>query len=339
MKVIYASLIWLDLGSNLGLASFTMPAAANLTAPGRTASPRLMAVAPYKPRRFQWKLALRESLEFLAIEHGDRLLQHVTRMQLRGPFFRDWGNSVRNIRGWGDGDPIITNYIAHPMQGAVSGYIQIQNDPRDQTVEFGRSKKYWFSRLKALAWAAGYSTEFEIGPMSEASIGNVGLTKGTAGFVDLVMTPAGGLGMMVLEDALNRFVLTKIEARTTSRWKLSVYRILLNPSRSFAGVLAGRFPWQQRLDTRTQSDSKRFRGERNSPGKEIEGWDQMGLPLTLRSQNRQQREFGDAAPAGRSVFPSASWIAPWQERSLFAALNSSRDHRDRDKFPNSSERR
>ncbi len=49
--------------------------------------------------------------------------------------------------------------------------------------------------------------------------------------------------MMVAEDALDRFVLRKLESRTTNSWKLGFYRILMNPTKSFAGVLRGRLPW------------------------------------------------------------------------------------------------
>lgn len=44
--------------------------------------------------------------------------------------------------------------------------------------------------------------QFEFGPFSEASIGNVGLRPNTTGWVDHVVTPAGALGIMIAEDAL-----------------------------------------------------------------------------------------------------------------------------------------
>ena len=45
------------------------------------------------------------------------------------------------------------------------------------------------ARARATAWAAVYSFQFELGPFSEASIGNVGLRANTAGSVDHVVTP------------------------------------------------------------------------------------------------------------------------------------------------------
>jgi hypothetical protein len=260
-------------------------------APNATGGPVISSVPRTKPNGFRWKPALRQSLKFLVFENGYRLLQQKTRMQLRGPFLRDWGTSIHNIQGWGDGDPIIANYVAHPMQGAVGGYIQIQNDPRGEGQEFGRSKHYWYSRLKALAWASGYSTEFELGPISEAAIGNVGLIKGTSGLVDFVVTPVGGLGMMVLEDVLNRFVLKKLEARTTSQWKVGLYRILFNPSRSFAGVFAGKLPWDQRPHSSNQALANRpkaFPYDSKLPRKKVDEWNRLAWPS----------EFLAACPVG-----------------------------------------
>jgi hypothetical protein len=230
------------------------PAGVSGNAASSTSAPAIIEVTR-KPAGSRWKSALRQSLNFLAIEHGFRLFQRKTRRELAGPFFGDYKASVKNLGGWGDGDSKFTNYVAHPMQGAVAGYIQIQNDPQGRGQEFGRSKRYWHSRLKAFAWAAAYSTQFELGPFSEATIGNVGKKKGTAGFADLIVTPIGGLGIMVAEDVLERFILRKLESRTSSARKRGFYRILLNPSRSFAGVLRGRFPWQ--LEKRELRDAQR----------------------------------------------------------------------------------
>ena len=284
-KPILLSWVWVGLSSTLSLASYTMPQpGASFGAPKAASAPAVIRAAPPKAKGFRWKPAIIQSLEFLAIEHGVRLHEQKTRAGLKGPFFPDWGTSVRSVSGWGDGDDWLTNYIAHPMQGAVSGYIQIQNDPRGVDQEFGRSKQYWYSRLKGLLSAAGYSTQFELGPISEASIGNVGMITGTAGWVDLIVTPLAGFGLMVAEDALDRFVLRKLEARTTNRWKLSVYRIVFNPSRSFAGVLAGRFPWQQRPPFPKQAlanNPELSLYKLEAPRRKVEGWNQLAWPNLL----------------------------------------------------------
>ena len=54
-------------------------------------------------------------------------------------------------------------------------------------------------------WAAAYSLQFEFGPLSEASVGNVGMHPETTGWVDRVVTPVGAFGLIVAEDALDRW--------------------------------------------------------------------------------------------------------------------------------------
>ena len=162
---------------------------------------------------FNWKGAISQSLFQLGIEHGFRLVQKETRDGLRGPFFRDWKKAVKGLRGWDDGGHFLANYLGHPLQGAVAAYIQIHNDPRGIHQQFGRSRAYWKSRMKALAYAAAYSLQFELGPISEASIGNVGKTPGSAGYVDLVITPLLGVALVVAEDAIDRFIIQPLESR------------------------------------------------------------------------------------------------------------------------------
>lgn len=197
-------------------------------------------------RTFDWMPALNESMRMLLVQHGLRFaFQPFTRKRLGGPFFRDWHQSVRSIHGWGDSDPWVINYIGHPIQGSASGFIQIQNDPRARSVEFGNTPEYWRSRLKALAWNAVYSTQFEIGPISESSLGNVGQRKGTSGYVDFVVTPAGGFALMIAEDWLDKRFIQRWEDGTTSLTKRTFLRIALNPGRSIANMMRGKGPWHR----------------------------------------------------------------------------------------------
>jgi hypothetical protein len=189
------------------------------------------------PAGFRWKSALLQSGFLLGLQHGFRMFEIETRRELDGPFFKDYVDSVRGLQGWGDGDTWVTNYVAHPLMGATSGYIQVHNDPGGMGLEFGKDPAYWKSRLKAMGWAAAYSLQFELGPAGEAGIGNVGLRPGTMGFVDLVVTPLGGFGLMILEDFLDRRVICKLEAGTSSRNARGFYRIALNPTRSLANFL------------------------------------------------------------------------------------------------------
>lgn len=218
---------------------------------GELATPILPVAPPPKqePEAFEWRPAINQSMRFLLIQHGFRLaFQPGTRARLGGPFFSDWWESVKATEGWGDGDNPFINYVGHPMQGAMSGYIQVQNDPKGKKLEFGRDGTYWRSRLKALAWNFAYSEQFELGPISESSLGNVGQRKGTSGYSDHVVTPAGGLVVMVAEDVLDRFLVRKLESKTDSGRMKAFYRTTLNPCRSFANVLRGKKPWHR--DTR-----------------------------------------------------------------------------------------
>lgn len=197
-----------------------------------------------EPTGFQWRPALQQAGLFLGIQHSFRIATETgTQVELKGPFLREWGRSVSNIRGWHDGDPFLVNYVGHPMMGAVSGYIQVQNDPEYRRAQFGRNDRYWRSRLRALAFSTLYSTQFELGPLSEASIGNVQMHPPANGVVDLVVTPTVGLGWQIAEDALDRMLVRRIEARTDATWLRIVARGALNPARSFANVLRWKPPW------------------------------------------------------------------------------------------------
>jgi hypothetical protein len=193
----------------------------------------------------EWGSVQRQSMLFLSMQHGFRLMQEKTTRELGGPFFKDYARSVKGLKGWGDGDGVFTNYVAHPMQGAVSGFMFLKNNSDSACLEFGKSRRYWKSRLKAFAFAALYGAQFELGPYSEAVIGNVGKKSGTMGFVDLVMTPVGGLGWMVGEDAVDRFVIRRLEKKWKRPAAMRFYRMALNPTRSLANVFRLKLPWHR----------------------------------------------------------------------------------------------
>jgi hypothetical protein len=205
-----------------------------------TARPSPSGTRPH----FRWGTAFEQSLLFLSVQHSYALTQPKTRRELGGNFFEDYARSVRSLHGWGDGGRFFTNYVAHPMQGSLMGFVQIQNDPAGSRARFGRSGGYWRSRAKALAWSAAWSTQFEVGPLSQASIGNVGL-HGKQTYVDIVMTPVGGLGLLVAEDALDRYVIERIERRTNNRYVRILSRMALNPTRSSANLLRFKKPWHR----------------------------------------------------------------------------------------------
>lgn len=228
-------------------------------APGRAMTcPRLIPAQPTRPsngnghEKFRWGPALTQSFLFLGIQHGFAMTQSKTRRELDGPFFKDWFESVSNLGGWADGGRFFTNYISHPMGGALYGYIQIQNDPKGMKREFGRDHGYWMSRLKALGWSAVYSTQFELGPISQAAIGNVGLHTPHTGtgkrklsYVDLVVTPTLGSAWLVTEDILDRYITRWVEGRTNNRVLIWAARVGLNPMRGGANLLRFKAPWHR----------------------------------------------------------------------------------------------
>jgi hypothetical protein len=193
---------------------------------------------------FRWRPAFEQSLLFLAVQHGYALTQPKTRRDLHGPFFKDYVRSVRSLHGWDDGGRFFTNYVAHPLEGSLLGFVQIQNDPAGARLRFGGPGGYWRSRMKALAWSAAWSTQFEIGPVSQASIGNVGL-HGKQTYVDLVMTPTAGLGLLVAEDVLDRYVIERLERRSHNRYVRMFARTALNPTRTAANLLRFKKPWHR----------------------------------------------------------------------------------------------
>lgn len=196
------------------------------------------------PARASWRGAVAPSIRLLMLQHATRIgIQAKTRNELGGDFVVDYLRSLHMPHTWRDGDGWAVNYIGHPIQGAAAGYVWLAkggdagHEPRLFT------REYWASRGRATAWAAGYSLQFEVGPFSEASIGNVGMRSGTTGWTDHVMTPTGAFGLIVAEDAADRFVVMRIESWTGNPLIRAVCRMILNPSRSMSVVAQGQFPW------------------------------------------------------------------------------------------------
>ena len=184
-----------------------------------------------------------DSLRLLLIEHGTRIaFQEKTRRELGGPFWSDYMASIRVPPQWNDTDAWWVNYIGHPIHGAAAGYIWLDHE-RGAPQDLSLDKSYWTSRTRAMAWSAVYSLQFEIGPLSEASIGNVGKDPRTTGWVDHVVTPTGAFAWMVAEDALDRYVVRWFENRTQNGAARAAMRLLCNPGRGLSNAASGRMPW------------------------------------------------------------------------------------------------
>ena len=147
-----------------------------------------------------------------------------------------------------DGDPFYVSYVGHPMQGAVAGRIFQLNDPRYQKADFGRNRDYWKGKLRAAAFAWAFSEQFEIGLLSEASIGHIQADFPQQGFTDHVITPSIGLAWMIGEDAIDRYVIRRFEDRVSNKWLRLSLRTGLNPARTFANLMDWKAPWHR--DTR-----------------------------------------------------------------------------------------
>ncbi len=208
----------------------------------------MIAVAtPAKPERgIAWSHLLESSLTFLSVEHMFRYsTESGTRDAFHSAFWPGYLNSVGNLHGWADGDPFFVNYIGHPMQGAVSGFIWQHNDRAYRDVVFGENSRYWKGKLRGAAFSYLYSVQLEIGPISEASIGHIQAQFPQQGFVDHVITPTIGLGWTLAEDSLDRYVIRFVESRTNNAYVRLLARGGLNPSRSFANVMNRELPWHR----------------------------------------------------------------------------------------------
>jgi hypothetical protein len=251
-------------GSELSNA-IALPLPPASTSPNAEASPITIESSPQ--RSFRWRRALLESFTFLVIEQA-----YVVHEDYRWvisengvPFNHYWRDYKQSLStqfhsGWNDGDDPLYNYVGHPIQGAMTSYIQMQNDPRSEKLEFSNSKEYWWSRFKGTLWSAAYSTLWSMGPVSEMTVEKYGThTRGPwkhdgtwpcstncytgVGQVNLVITPIGGLGWVLGEDLLDKYVARRIEHATGNRFLIDVTRCTLNPIRGGANILHGKRPW------------------------------------------------------------------------------------------------
>jgi len=203
---------------------------------------------------------LQQSLFFLGIAHGYRLSEEKTREQLKqAKFFEDWWACIKNLDHWSDGGKWFTNYVAHPLQGSVSGRILLQNDAGAKAITFNQDG-YWKSRMQAMGFAFLYGLQFEIGPISEATLG---LNPEKEGLEDLVITPAVGTAFLVGEDVVDRYAIQAIEERTANKYAIRLSRMVMNPTRMFANLLRFHKPWHR--DDRGLMDMYRLRNELMPP--------------------------------------------------------------------------
>jgi hypothetical protein len=220
-------------------------------------------------RGFRWGRALFESFMFVAIEHAYVVHRDYNWVVAENgvPLNHYWRDYMQSLStwvhsGWNDGDPALYNYLGHPIQGAMTSYIQIQNDPQGEKLEFSNTREYWWSRFKATLWNAAYSTQWSIGPLSEMTVEKYGTQVRSpwnedgswpcthrghcltgVGQVNLVITPVGGLGWLLGEDLLDKYAVRRVEGSTRNHFLIGFTRCGLNPIRSGANILHGKPPW------------------------------------------------------------------------------------------------
>jgi hypothetical protein len=220
--------------------------------------------------RYHWKGLLWESFAFFGVENSQRLMADPYFRQLTAdrPFWHDYFASMKHWdwRRWSDGDDFLVAYIAHPLQGSVTEFIELQNSPRDRGLRISDGRAYWRSRLgPALLWATAYSTDQKLGPLGEAALGSEGgytyvigcpfycsayfenpsqfkVTNNT-GWVKLVTTPVVGTLWTVMEDAIDHFISDRVQGDDLTRVFPKILRGSLNPARTMANALRWRKPW------------------------------------------------------------------------------------------------
>jgi hypothetical protein len=204
--------------------------------------------------RMHWKPMLLESALFNAFENGGNLYTgYWYRFETtHGKWWDRYIASADQWRWnrWSDDNPLLDDYVGHPIMGAITNSIWIQNDPKGMTLDFRNDREYWHSRLRALGWSTFYSFEWKLGPLGEAAIGHNGdhyfydkgvLTNET-GWVELVTTPVGGFGWTIAEDYLDKHLVTKLEDKSHNPILLTMANFL-TPARGFANILRFRPPW------------------------------------------------------------------------------------------------
>lgn len=219
------------------------------------------------PERYHWKGLLWESFGFFGVENSYRLMTdpYLRDLVKNKPFWHDYIASLEhwNWRRWDDGDDFLVAWVAHPMQGSVTEFIEIQNDPRGRALRIDDGKPYWQSQFRGFLWATAFSFDQKLGPLGEAAIGNEGgytyvincpypcstyvqgvskVTNNT-GDVKLVSTPVGGEVWTLLEDSIDRWISDPLQNRYGNRVFVKIIRGSLNPCRTMANTLRWRLPW------------------------------------------------------------------------------------------------
>jgi len=180
--------------AKLGVSSSTQPSAANRTpsdseakisaqesssaiaADDSSSKPHPIPIWSSQPvlrptsNHIQWKTALIQTVELTGFQHVWRAAWDpgLRYLLAHKPFWYDYGVSLTDYHmdHWSDGDSFVVNDVGHPLNGAVYGRVLLQNYPKS-FVRIGRHNGYWTTRMQSFAWMMLWSTQFEVGPLSE----------------------------------------------------------------------------------------------------------------------------------------------------------------------------
>ena len=249
----------------MGIAGQAQTSADRVVGDAVSVAPRIAAPVVAEPKHsgaIHWGPLIREWWSFVAIEQTERIVRESkTRDQLSGPFFRDWFDSVADYHfdNWNDGGKVFTSYIAHPAMGATAEAIFWQNNDHVRFSEQDfHSAAYRKALLQAFAVATVDAVLWKVGPLSESSIGNVGMPVhlwdkdckqlhlpcvDRTGVSDMVMNEVGGTAMTIGFQWLDKHVQKRIESQAHSRALIDVTRMLTYPPQCMANIVRFRRPW------------------------------------------------------------------------------------------------
>jgi hypothetical protein len=254
--------------------------------------------------RVHWRQLLISSAVFITWQNTANVYssywyRHET---LTGNWWERYVNSVVGYKFsvWSDGNPLMDDYVGHPLMGSITNALWIQNDPKGMTLEFSNTRPYWKSRLRAMAFSTVYSTEWKLGPIGESGVGHqgdhlsyeddTGRFRNETGFVSLVTTPVGGTILTVAEDVIDKTVIRRLENFNRNPFLLMGYSFL-TPGKTTGNLLRFRPPWYR--DSRTVKASS--------------FWSDPPEPTTGFSlSSSAEKEAGRAGPNQEEIVTSIS---------------------------------
>ncbi len=216
-----------------------------------------------KACRVSWIRIFGSSMFFISAQHGGNVgMDDDARYHLLHHTNGFWGDYVDTLHRyrynrWKDDAPFGVVYVGHPIMGAITNSIYEQNDPKQRALLFENSRRYWMGRLRATAYSEFYAVQWKLGPLSESSIGNIGIKTyyspslgrytNETGMVSLVVTSTGGLLWNMGEDYIDRKIFSRVARNVRNRPVLVAASFML-PCKSGANILRFRAPYYRDRD-------------------------------------------------------------------------------------------